>query len=506
MATLFFQGIMAMFSLKIFALLIVGVGVGIIFGAVPGLTSVMAIALFLPVTYGLSPIEGMSILMALYVGSVSGGLISAILLKMPGTPASIATTFDGHPMAEKGQAYKAIGVGIVFSFIGTIISMLALMFIAPVLANFAIKFGPHEYFAVGIFSLTLIAGLAGKSLVKGLITALLGMMVGTIGTAPIDASLRYTFKSMNLRTGFDILVVLVGLYAISEVLSNAGDKDLMENKSITKYTVKAKGLGFTFKEFWSQKWNALISGLLGVGIGILPGIGGATSNIISYSVSKNRSKHPELYGTGIIDGVVASETANNANIGGAMIPLLTLGIPGDAATAMLLGGLIIHGITPGPLLFTQNPDIVYGILAAMFVSSILMVVMEYVGLKGFIKILEVKKYYLLPIIIVLCGVGAYGLNNRTFDIWGILIFGIVGFTMQAFDYPLAPMIMGFVLGPIVELNLRRGMQYSQGNVLEFFTRPISGTFIIIALLSIVLSIARGFITKSKQKSKTKSSN
>lgn len=346
MAQLFLSGLIAMFTPKIFMLLMLGVGVGIIFGAVPGLTSVMAIALFLPITYGLSTIEGMAILMALYVGSVSGGLISAILLKMPGTPASIGTTFDGHPMAEKGQAYKALSTGIIFSFVGTIISMFALMFIAPALANFAIKFGPHEYFAVAVFSLTLISGLAGKSLSKGLITAVLGMMVGTIGVAPIDASVRYTFGIRSMRTGFDILVVLVGLYAINEIITTAGNKELLANKDVKEYAVTRKGNTLTFKEFWSQKWNALMCALIGIGIGILPGIGGATSNIIAYSVSKSRSKHPELYGTGIIDGVVATETANNANIGGAMIPLLTLGIPGDAATAMLLGGLIIHGITP----------------------------------------------------------------------------------------------------------------------------------------------------------------
>lgn len=495
---LFLQGIAAMFAPKILLLLILGVGVGIIFGAIPGLTAVMAIALFLPVTYSMSAVEGMAILMALYVGSVSGGLISAILLKIPGTPASIATCFDGHPMAEKGQAYKALSTGIVFSFIGTIISMFALMFIAPMLANFAIKFGPHEYFAVAVFSLTLISGLAGKSIVKGLISAILGMMVGTVGIAPIDASPRYTFGVYNLRTGFDILVVLVGLYAITEVIETAGNRAVMTDKGVTQYTVTAKGLGFTLKEFWAQKYNAVRSSLIGIGIGILPGIGGATSNIIAYSLARSQSKHPEAFGTGIMDGIVASEAANNANIGGAMIPLLTLGIPGDAATAMLLGGLIIHGITPGPLLFSQNPDVVYGILGAMLVSSFIMLFMEFLGLKGFIKILKVKKYYLLPVIIVLCAVGAFGLNNRTFDIFAMLVFGIIGFIMNAIEYPLAPMIMGFVLGPMTELNLRRGMQYSLGNFGDFFTRPIAAVFLIMALLSVVLAAFKGMRDKKRK--------
>lgn len=401
-------------------------------------------------------------------------------------------------MAEKGQAYKALSTGIVFSFIGTIISMFALMFIAPMLANFAIKFGPHEYFAVAVFSLTLISGLAGKSIVKGLISAILGMMVGTVGIAPIDASPRYTFGVYNLRTGFDILVVLVGLYAITEVIETAGNRAVMTDKGVTQYTVTAKGLGFTFKEFWAQKYNAVRSSLIGIGIGILPGIGGATSNIIAYSLARSQSKHPEAFGTGIMDGIVASEAANNANIGGAMIPLLTLGIPGDAATAMLLGGLIIHGITPGPLLFSQNPDVVYGILGAMLVSSFIMLFMEFLGLKGFIKILKVKKYYLLPVIIVLCAVGAFGLNNRTFDIFAMLVFGIIGFIMNAIEYPLAPMIMGFVLGPMTELNLRRGMQYSLGNFGDFFTRPIAAVFLIMALLSVVLAAFKGMRDKKRK--------
>ena len=385
-------------------LIIIGVAVGIIFGAVPGLTATTAIAMFLPVTFSLSPTVGISMLVALYIGGISGGLISAILLNIPGTPSSIATCFDGRPLALKGQAGKAIGVGIVSSAIGTILSIAVLIFIAPQLAKLTIKFGPWEYFSVTVFSLTLIASLAGKSIVKGLMAGVLGMMFATIGLAPVDSVQRFTFGSIELSSGFDILTVLVGLYAISEIIKTAssmGDGSDMEIQT----DFKMKGFGFTFKEFKSQITNIIRSALIGIGIGILPGIGGGTSNILAYSVAKDQSKYPEKFGTGIIDGVVASDTANNATVGGAMIPLLTLGIPGDGVTAMLLGGFILHGIQPGPLIFQNNANVVYGVFAAMIIATLVMLVLEFVGIRAFVRILEVPKNILLPMIIILCSVG-----------------------------------------------------------------------------------------------------
>lgn len=482
-----FAGLMNPFTLGI---MIVGVIVGIIFGSVPGLTAVMAIALFLPVTYGLGAVNGMAMLMSLYIGAVSGGLISAILLHIPGTPASIATCFDGHPMAEKGEAYKALGVGTVFSFMGTIFSIGVLIFVAPALAEIAIKFGPFEYFGVAIFSLTMISGLAGKSLTKGAISAVFGFMLVTVGAAPIDAVSRFTFGFSAVRSGFDILTVLVGLYAISEVLATASNKKALGTEKARSITGSTKGFGFSLAEFFGQKWNFLRSAIIGAGIGILPGIGGATSNILAYTVAKNQDKTPERFGTGVIDGLVASETANNASIGGAMIPMMVLGIPGDAATAMLLGGLVIHGITPGPLLFTTSGDIVYGIFAAMVIASIMMLIVQMFGLRIFAKILEVPKYYLMPVIIVLCVIGAFGLNNRLFDAWCIMFFGIIGYLMTKFEVPLPPMILGFVLGEIVETNLRRALMYSNDSISAFFTTPICATFLALSVLSIVLAVRK----------------
>ncbi len=494
---LFVQGFADILNPFTMGLIIMGTVVGIIFGSVPGLTAVMAIALFLPITFGLGPIDGMALLMALYIGGVSGGLISAILINIPGTPASVATCFDGSPMARKGEGFKALGVGTVFSFIGTICSVVALSFIAPWLAEVALKFGPWEYFAVAVFSLTLISGLAGKSLCKGLIGATLGFLFTTVGVAPIDSIPRYTFGLTDFRSGFNILAVLVGLYAISEILATAADKNAVVGKIGTVAT--GRGFGFSWKEFWGQKWNCLRSTAIGISIGILPGIGGATSNILAYSVARSQSRYPEKFGTGIIDGVVASESANNATVGGAMIPMMCLGIPGDAATAMLLGGLIIHGLTPGPLLFVNSADVVYGIFAAMVLASCAMLGIQMFGLRVFAQVLRAPKHYLLPVVMVLCVVGAFGLNNRIFDIWSILIFGVVGFAIVKMDIPGPPLILGFVLGGMVETNLRRGLMYSNGSLAPLFTQPIPCVFMGITIISVLL-IARKNIARAMAES------
>lgn len=488
MFEMFAAGFSAILSLKILFLIFTGVAVGIIFGAIPGLTATMAVALMLPVTFGMGPIEGMTLLIALYVGGISGGLISAILLKIPGTPASIATTFDGYPLAAKGEAGKALGVGIVFSFLGGLFSFLILFFIAPPLADVALKFGPFELFAIAIFSLTMIASLSGKSLSRGFASGLIGMSLALVGSAPIDALPRFTFGLHALDKGFDLLPALIGLFAITEILNSAETDLNMKDAQIADF--KLKGFGFSLAEFKSQMGNFIRSSLIGTGIGILPGIGGGVSNILSYSAAKNSSKNPEKFGTGIIDGIVASESANNASIGGALVPLLTLGIPGDTVTAMLLGGLIIQGITPGPLLFQSNGDVVYAIFAALIVANIAMLGLEFFGLRAFVRLLKIPKHYLLPVIVSLTVVGAYGVNNRVFDVATILIFGIIGYVMEKFKFPLAPIILGFILGPIVETNLRRGLMFSEGSFLPFITSPIAAVFLIVALYSAVSSVIK----------------
>ncbi len=472
-----------------------GVILGLIFGSIPGLTATMAIAICLPITYTMGPIHGMALLMGLYIGGVSGGLVPAILLNLPGTPSSIATTFDGYPMAQNGQAGKAFGFAIVSSFLGGFLSIIVLMTISPPLAQFALKFGPYEYFAVSIFALTLISSLSDGSLIKGLLSGMLGLSLAMVGSAPIDAFPRFTFGVDSLDGGFNLLPALIGLFAVSEILKIAERK--IKKRQQVDYRIK--GFGFTLKEFFQQGWNMLRSSLIGIGIGILPGIGGGTANIISYVAAKNQSKYPEKFGKGIPDGVVASETSNNAAIGGALVPLMSLGIPGDTVTAMLLGGLIIHGLTPGPLLFTQNGDVVYGIFVSLIIANIVMIILLFLGMRIFVKLLSIPQYILLPIILTLCAVGAFGVNNRLFDVGSLLTFGVVGYILLKAKFPLTPIILGFILGPIAETSLRRGLMLSKGDFTPFLTEPIAAVFFIIAFLSIVFKI---FKNSRKRKSST----
>ena len=500
---LFLSGFVEICTPLCLVLIVAGVGIGIVFGSIPGLSATMAIALFLPVSYSLTPIQGMALLLSLYVGGVSGGLISAILLKIPGKPSSVATCFVGYTMTLKGQAGKALGVGVVFSFIGTFISIILLVLIAPWLANIAIKFGHFEYFSITVFALTMIASLSGKSMLKGLISGIFGVMCATVGMAPIDAAKRFTFGSLGLQAGLDTLPVLIGMFALAEILSTS--ERIRQNRNVEVPDIKMndiKGFGFSLKEFKGQFVNMIRSAAIGLGIGILPGLGGSTANLISYSVAQNQSGYPEKFGTGIMDGVVATETSNNASIGGAMVPLLALGIPGDMATAMLLGGLMIHGLQPGPLLFTEQPKLVYGIFAAMFLANFAMLFLEFYGLRIFTKALKIPKYILLPVVFALCIVGAFGLNNRVYDAYVVVAFGLIGYIFIKLSIPVAPFIMGFILGSMVEKYFRSALMLSQGSYLEFVTRPVSCVFLVLALFSVIMTgiknIKKVKITKERE--------
>lgn len=497
MLELFAQGFQSIMNFQCLMLIAAGTAIGIVFGAIPGLTGTMAVSLCLSMTFGMPTAAGFSLLLSLYIGGISGGLISAILIKIPGTPSSIATTFDGHPMAMRGEAGKALGIGIFYSFLGGMLSILVLIFLSPLIARLAIKFGPYEYFAVGIFSISMISSLIGKNPLKGLASGVLGMCFAMVGSAPIDAVRRYTYDLPQLSGGFALLPVMIGLFAVSEIMKTAEDGlESVETGKIMDYRIR--GFGFSVKDFMGQIPNFLRSSAIGMGIGFLPGIGGGTANLIAYSVAKNQSKTPEMYGTGVIDGIVASEASNNASVGGAMIPLLTLGIPGDTVTAILLGGLILHGITPGPLLFSTKADLVYSIFAILIVANFAMLAIEFWGMRVFVNILKVKKQYLLPIIIVLCAVGAFANNHRVFDVWVLLVFGIIGFAMEKNGFSLTPFIMGFILCPIIEEYFRKGVSYSRGSYLPFITRPISGIFIALAVFTFVYTLIKMLRTNARQ--------
>lgn len=480
------QGAAAVFGDPMTILFILmGVFVGIIFGAVPGLTATLAVIMFLPATYTMTPTQGLSTLIALYVGGISGGLVAAILLNIPGTPSSIATTFDGTPLAAKGEAGKALGVGVVFSFVGTIFGLIMLVTISPLLASVAIKFGAFEYCAVAVCALALVISLAGRDLVKGLLGAFFGLMIATVGLSPVDSMKRFTFGQGELTSGFALLTILIGLFAITEVAKAAEDVRKKQNMRI-ETNVHIKGFGFTLKEFFSQKFNALRSAVIGCVVGILPGIGGSIAGMLSYTAAKNQSKHPEKFGTGIIDGVVASETANNAGIGGALIPLLTLGIPGDAVTAILLGGLMVHNIAPGPLIFEKSGAVIYGLFIALFLSAIAMLFIELFGIRVFIRVLAVPKHFLLPIIMLLCAIGAFGNSNRIFDVYSIMGFGLVGYGMVKAKIPTVPVIMGIILGPLFEMNFRRVAQL-QGTGEGLMDHPIAAFLTVVAIAAFVFS-------------------
>lgn len=460
------------------AFMVAGVAIGIIFGSIPGLSASMAVALMLPLTFSMGPTLGMNMLVAVYIGGISGGCISAILLNMPGTASSIATTFDGHPMAMKGEAMKALGIAIFFSFLGSEFSFIILSFFAPKLADIALKFTPAENFGICFFALTMVAVLSSGNMVKGLLAGLFGLVFALVGMAPIDGTPRFTFGSASLMGGFNTLTTLIGIFAVADILGSAEEMNKQGGRIIP--INKVKGFGFSMKEFVSFIPNAIRSALIGTGIGILPGIGGSTSGMLAYVTARNMSKNPGGFGKGNPEGIVATETANNATIGGALIPLLVLGIPGDGVTAMMLGGFLIHGLAAGPLLFVKNADVVYGIFAACIVCAIIMLIVEWTCIKGFVQVLKVPKHILLPLILVLCAVGAYAANNRIFDVQSIVLFGIVGYLYKKFKLPTTPFVLCFLVGNMTETYLRRGiMTYKSFGA--FFSRPIFDIFFFVAI-------------------------
>ena len=465
--------------------MIAGVAIGIVFGSIPGLSASMAVALMLPLTFSMEASLGMNTLVAVYIGGISGGLISAILLNMPGTASSIATTFDGYPMAQRGEAMRALGIGIVFSFLGSLFSFFVLSFFAPMLADVALKFTPVENFGICFFALTMVAILSSGKMVKGLLAGMLGLVFAMVGMAPIDGTPRFTFGSSELMAGFNQLSTLIGIFAVADILKSA---ESMNAKGIQTIPVtKVKGFGFSMKEFVSWLPGALRAAVIGTGIGILPGIGGSTSGMLAYVTAKNMSKHPETFGQGEPEGIVATEAANNATIGGAMIPLLVLGIPGDGVTAMMLGGFLIHGLSAGPLLFVKNADVVYGIFAACMVCDLIMLLVEWTCIKGFVQVLKVPKHILLPLILVLCAVGAYATNNRVFDAQAIVLFGVIGYLYHKFGLATTPFVLCFLVGNMTETYLRRGIM-SYKSFGAFFARPIFDVFWFIACGVLIWSV------------------
>ena len=455
-----------------------GVFLGIVVGAIPGLGGAMLIALLLPVTFYMDSLLALMLLVSIYVGSVSGGLITAVMLKMPGTPSAVMTVLDGHPMAAQGRAGRAISLGITASFVGGLVSWVFLAVLSPWLADFALKFGPYEIFALVLMALVLIAAIAENSLIKGLLIAAFGAAVAMVGTDTSSGEMRFQFGLDALSGGFRLLPVLLGVFVISQIIED-----------LVRPTPACVQQGGTFSEFLPTTKdikrhgpNAVRSSLIGTWIGILPGVGSAVAAIVAYSTARSVSKTPEKFGTGEEAGIVAAESANNASVNGALIPLITLGIPGSVIDAILIGALVVHDLQPGPLLFQNSPEIAYGVIAAAFVANLMMVVIMFLGVRPIAKIAGVPKGYLYPAILVCCVIGTYSLGNSFFDVWVMVAFGVIGYIFKRGGYPVGPFVLGYILAPLAERELRSGLMLYDGSLMPLVTRPLSLVFIVLTFV------------------------
>jgi len=479
--------IQEIFTFNTIILLLLGAVIGLIFGSLPGLTATMGVAVLLPITFSLDAIEGIVLLIGVYVGGISGGLVAATLLGIPGTPSSIATTFDAYPMTKNGEPVRALGIGIVGSLVGGILSFIVLIAVAPIIASLAVKLTQFDYAALIFFALALISVLSKGNIIKGITSGFIGLSIALIGFAPIDRSQRFTFGNINLGSGIELLPLMLGLFAIAIILISVQEKERN-----TEINFKVKGLGVSLKEFFNNTWNMIRSSIIGIGFGILPGMGSGISNIISYAQAKQSSKNPEEFGKGSPEGIYASETSNNASIGGALVPLLALGIPGDTVTAILLGGFVIQGIQPGPLLMQQNPGVVQAVYIAFLLSIIVVFLLQLFGMRLFPLILKIPKNYLFGILVVLSVVGAFSDSNNTFDIWVMLVFGVIGYVLMRNNYPIAPLILGYILGPLFETYLRRALMNSPNGMLGFLTHPIAAILVIITFIVIIRTFYKEF--------------
>lgn len=454
-----------------------GVVAGVLVGAVPGLTGAMVISLTVPLTFGMAPEPALALLVSMYVGAVSGGLITATLLRIPGTPASIITTLDGYPMAKEGRPGRALGLGIVASLFGGLLSWLVLVLLAKPLAEWSTQMGPADMFSLVFFALVLIAVVSRESLLAGIFSGLLGIFCALPGQHPALGQPRLTFGLVEMDAGFRLLPVLLGLFAVSQVLRDVVDL----GKQPDTIDVHDDSLWLKWSEWRRQGFNLLRSAGLGSLVGVLPGVGANVGSIIAYGAAKAHSRTPERFGRGCDEGIVASEAANNATVGGALVPLVALGIPGSVIDAILLGALVIHGLQPGPLLFTNNPEIVSTITTSYLVANLVMFAVMVAGARHLARLARVPKEILIPVILTFCVVGCYALGNRVFDVWVMFAFGLLGFVLDRFRVPLSPFVIGFVLAPMAEENLGAALMLSGGSWLPFVTRPVSLVFLVVAL-------------------------
>jgi len=490
MLELLANGILTILQWKYMVPLFFGTLVGVIGGSLPGVTITMTVIIILPFTYGLDPLAGLAAMTGVYVGGSTGGLITCCLLGIPGSPASIATTFDGFPMARNGEPGRAIWLGVWASVWGGLLGALCLVFLTGPLAAIALEFGPWEYFSLFVLAMAMVAGLAEASLLKGLLSTAIGLLITVVGTDPIGSVPRFTFGSEFIGGGFAFLPVLIGIFAFAQIMTD------IEKAKASNHQRSLSASAVHFERFSHLKVNWEIikqpfllawATIVGLIIGILPAIGGSASSVMAYDQAKKFSKTPERFGKGHPEGIIASEASNNANVSGSLMTIMAFGIPGDAVTAVMLGAMTIHGIQSGPLFISQNPGLSYGIYAAYILAHPLMLLICWAFMPIMLRVTSVRLAVLAPVVLVLCVVGAYALNNTMNSVYVLLIFGVFGYVLVKAGFPLAPLILGLILGDQIEVNLIRAIM-TDSDPLLFLTRPISGGLLLAAVLSVVLAI------------------
>ena len=479
------QGLELFLSVENFVAIAIGVAVGVIVGSIPGLTATMAVALALPFTFGLDPVTSILLLVGIYKGGVYGGSITAILVKAPGTPAAACSVLDGYPLAQSGKAGKALKMALYASCTADLVSNLALIFLAGTIASFALQFGAPEYFWLICFSLTVVISISGTSLLKGLVSGLLGLLVSTVGLDLVYGTQRFTFDNFNLMSGVRYIPLLIGLFALPEVI----DFYLRKAKPLAVRGADASRV--SWPEFRRCLPTILRGSGIGVAIGAIPGAGATAAAFLSYGEAKRTSKRRENFGKGEIEGVAAAESGNNGVAGATLIPLLSLGIPGDVVTAVILGAFMLHGLTPGPLMFEQNLDMIYAIFVGILFSSVVLLIAGSVAIRQFVRIADVPPHILLPVVLLFCVFGSYAVQNQMFDILVMFAFGIVGFVMMRIGMAAAPFLIGFILGPLFEDNLRRSFLISD-DLGVFLRSPICWIFIALTVFSLIVGLRREY--------------
>ncbi len=460
-----------------------GVLIGTLVGVLPGLGPTAAMSLLLPATYQISPTGAIIMLSGIYYGAQYGGSTTSILVNIPGEAASVMTCVDGYQMARQGRAGPALGIAACASFIAGTIGIIGLVLISPPLITFALRFGPPEYFSLMVLGLTLVTFLTSVSMVRALMMATFGLILGLIGLDPISGSTRYTFHIPELMDGVGLVPVVMGLFGISEVIIN-----ITKRSDIEVFASEIKGIFPTIKD-WGRSISSIFRGtIIGFFLGALPGGGAVISSFVAYAIEKRVSKHPQDFGKGAIEGVASPEAANNSAAQSAYIPLLTLGIPSNVVMALLLGALIIHGITPGPLLLSQHPDLFWGVIASMYIGNMMLLILNLPLIGLWIRLLTVPYSIILPIIVLFCLVGSYSINNSSFDMLIMVIFGVIGFLMRKLSLDAPPLILAFILGPLLEISLRQSLIQSKGSFSIFFMRPISAMCIILAITLILIPV------------------